>query len=101
MAIECISRKKYSEKSDVWSWGVSFFFVSLFVFLVLLVSELYCEQILCSEVLTQKEPYDGLDAVQAATAVVTEGASPHHLSFVFPTLFFFLNQQNRTTCDSS
>jgi len=50
MAIESIQRKKYSEKSDVWAFGVT-----------------------CSEILTREEPYGELDSVQAATLVVTEG----------------------------
>jgi serine/threonine protein kinase len=46
MAPEAIRRKKYSEKSDVWSLGI-----------------------VAKEILTMHEPYPDMDAVQAATEV--------------------------------
>jgi len=50
MAPECVTKKKSSEKSDVWSFGIT-----------------------CGEILTRKEPYPTYTAVHAATAVITEG----------------------------
>lgn len=44
MSPEAIRHKKYSEKSDVWSFGVT-----------------------CIEILTRESPYPGMDAVQVIT----------------------------------
>eukprot|EP01118_Nematostelium_gracile_P019163 TRINITY_DN8777_c0_g1_i1.p1 TRINITY_DN8777_c0_g1~~TRINITY_DN8777_c0_g1_i1.p1 ORF type:complete len:215 (+),score=73.78 TRINITY_DN8777_c0_g1_i1:24-647(+) len=54
MSPEAIRKKRYSEKSDVFSFGV-----------------------LCFEIISREEPYPTLDAVQAATAVVVEGLRAH------------------------
>jgi serine/threonine protein kinase len=48
MSIESLKFKKYSEKSDVWSFGIT-----------------------SIEILTQEKPYPGLDAVQAASQVLS------------------------------
>jgi len=53
MAPESINSKKYSTKSDVWSYGVVLF-----------------------EILYRSEPFPGLDPVQAASRVVFQGLSP-------------------------
>jgi len=53
MAPEAIRRKKYSEKSDVWAFGVT-----------------------CWEIISREEPFKDMDAVQVATAVVGEGLRP-------------------------
>jgi len=53
MSPEALSKKKYSEKSDVWSFGVT-----------------------CWEILTRKEPYPDMDMIQASIAVVTEELKP-------------------------
>lgn len=54
MAPEAIRKKKFSEKTDVWAFGVT-----------------------CTEILSRGEdPYPGMDAVQVATAVVTEKLTP-------------------------
>jgi len=50
MSPEAIRKKKYSEKSDVWSYGT-----------------------VCYEVYARKEPFEDLDAIQAATSVVMDG----------------------------
>jgi len=53
MSPEALRKKKYSEKSDVWAYGVC-----------------------CCEILTSGNIYGGMDAVQVATAVVSEGLKP-------------------------
>lgn len=53
MAPESINSKKYSTKSDVWSYGVVLF-----------------------EILYRSEPFPGLDPVQAASRVVFQGLTP-------------------------
>jgi len=50
MSPEAIRKKKYSEKSDVWSFGI-----------------------VCYEVFARKEPFEDLDAIQVATSVVMDG----------------------------
>jgi len=53
MAPESLLEKKYSAKSDCWSYGVTLW-----------------------EVLTRKEPYEELDNVQAASHVMHRGLKP-------------------------
>jgi len=53
MAPESLLEKKYSAKSDCWSYGVTVW-----------------------EVITRKEPYEGLDNVQAASHVMHKGLRP-------------------------
>jgi len=53
MAPESINQKKYSTKSDVWSYGVVLY-----------------------EILHRSEPFPGLDPVQAASRVVFQGLTP-------------------------
>jgi len=53
MSPEAIRKKRYSEKSDAWSFGVT-----------------------CVEIFTREEPYADMDAIQVATAVVSEGLKP-------------------------
>jgi len=53
MAPESLLEKKYSVKSDCWSYGVTLW-----------------------EVLTRKEPYEELDNVQAASQVMHKGLRP-------------------------
>lgn len=54
MSPEAIRKKKFSMKSDVWAFGVT-----------------------CIEILTDgQDPYPGMDAVQVATAVVSEKVHP-------------------------
>jgi len=53
MAPESLLEKKYSAKSDCWSFGVTLW-----------------------EILTRKEPYETLDNVQAASQVMHNGLKP-------------------------
>lgn len=53
MSPEAIRKKKYSEKSDVWAFGVT-----------------------CFEILARQDPYPHMDSVQAAAAVISEGLTP-------------------------
>jgi len=53
MSPEALRKKKYSEKSDIWAYGVC-----------------------CCEILSDGDIYHGMDGVQVATAVVSEGLKP-------------------------
>jgi len=53
MSPEALSKKKYSEKSDVWAFGVT-----------------------CCEILTRKDPYPNMDMIQVSIAVVSEDLTP-------------------------
>jgi len=50
MSIEALKEKKYSEKSDVWSFGIT-----------------------CIEIITRDKPYPGLNSVQVVTNIISSG----------------------------
>jgi len=69
MSPEALRKKKYSEKSDVWAYGVC-----------------------CCEILTSGKIYGGMDAVQVATAVVSEGLKPTIPTIASPQLTFIISK---------
>jgi len=61
MAPECITDRKYSEKTDVWSFGVTLF-----------------------EIVARDNPYPGLDLLQVATRVSKGELAPSLPSTAHP-----------------
>jgi len=89
LAPECMKKKVYSVKSDIWAFGVT-----------------------CIEILTRKQPYDGMDMVSVSGQVVYEGMTlegdipertPQHLADVIRSTFRFEAEDRpdfKAVCDA-
>jgi len=63
MSVEALEKKKYSEKSDVWSFGIT-----------------------CIEILTKEDPYPGIPALQASSQVLLGKLRPTISENIHPKL---------------